>query len=289
MQSVELKRYNDKYLSGIISCLKRNYSRFECMMDLDVYKFLKPLVTYDFSEEYSYKKGEYGYVLLEEENVVGFFGMIYYRIKSETGEFYTVANPTTWAIDNKYRIYIFRVTELLFKETDIIIDATPSYKELMIEKKMFSFKDLSQKKIRFFDMELVDKEKCYINKVRKSSDITENEVYKKYLDNVAYEVKCIEILNAINEKCYVMYNIVFAKKHLENGGDIIKLARVLGVSDLEIFNDNFSALFNFIKTNDNVEAVECDNMFINENIIHEFTLRGGGGKRRKTVYKDYKI
>ena len=152
------------------------------MMDLDVYKFIKPLVTYDFSEDYSYQKGNYGYVLLEDENVVGFFGMIYYRLKSESGKFYTVANPTTWAIDDKYRIYIFQVTEALFKEPDIVIDATPSYKELMIEKKMFGFMDLSLKKIRFFSMESQNKENCYITKVSSSSCISDDDVYKKYMD-----------------------------------------------------------------------------------------------------------
>lgn len=56
MPVIELKKYDDKYLIGIISCLKRNYNRFGCMMDLDVYKFIKPLVTYDFSEDYHIKR-----------------------------------------------------------------------------------------------------------------------------------------------------------------------------------------------------------------------------------------
>ena len=163
--------------------------------------------------------------------------MIYYRLKSESGKFYTVANPTTWAIDDKYRIYIFQVTEALFKEPDIVIDATPSYKELMIEKMMFGFMDLSLKKIRFFSMESPSKEKCYITKVSTSSCISDDDVYKKYMDNVRYGVNCIEIVNELNMKCYVMYNIVFAKKHLENDGDVIKLARVLSVSDIKMFND----------------------------------------------------
>lgn len=239
MSSIELKKYSDKYLSGIISCLKRNYSRFGCMHDLDVYKFIKPLITYDFSEEYSYKKGDYGYVLLEEDNVVGFFGMIYYRVKSKNGKIYSVANPTTWAIDNKYRIYIFQVTELLCKETDVVIDVTPSYKELIIEKNMFGFQDLSLKKIRFFSMKIVDGKKCFIKKVNSSSDIIDKEVCKKYLDNVKYEIKCIEMVNEINRRCYVMYNIVFAKNH-QKERDVIKIARVLGVSDCNIFNENFS-------------------------------------------------
>lgn len=255
MPVIELKKYDDKYLIGIISCLKRNYNRFGCMMDLDVYKFIKPLVTYDFSEDYSYQKGNYGYVLLEDENVVGFFGMIYYRLKSESGKFYTVANPTTWAIDDKYRIYIFQVTEALFKEPDIVIDATPSYKELMIEKKMFGFMDLSLKKIRFFSMESQNKENCYITKVSSSSCISDDDVYKKYMDNVRYGVNCIEIVNELNMKCYVMYNIVFAKKHLENDGDVIKLARVLSVSDIKMFNDLFSKIFNYIKKNEKVSAM----------------------------------
>lgn len=267
MPVIELKKYDDKYLIGIISCLKRNYNRFGCMMDLDVYKFIKPLVTYDFSEDYSYQKGNYGYVLLEDENVVGFFEMIYYRLKSESGKFYTVANPTTWAIDDKYRIYIFQVTEALFKEPDIVIDATPSYKELMIEKKMFGFMDLSLKKIRFFSMESQNKENCYITKVSSSSCISDDDVYKKYMDNVRYGVNCIEIVNELNMKCYVMYNIVFAKKHLENDGDVIKLARVLSVSDIKMFNDLFSKIFNYIKKNEKVSAMECDSMFIENNEI----------------------
>lgn len=32
MPVIELKKYDDKYLIGIISCLKRNYNRFGCMM-----------------------------------------------------------------------------------------------------------------------------------------------------------------------------------------------------------------------------------------------------------------
>ena len=40
MPVIELKKYDDKYLMGIILCLKRNYNRFGCMMDLDVYKFI---------------------------------------------------------------------------------------------------------------------------------------------------------------------------------------------------------------------------------------------------------
>lgn len=200
MPVIELKKYDDKYLMGIILCLKRNYNRFGCMMDLDVYKFIKPLVTYDFSEDYSYQKGNYGYVLLEDENVVGFM-------------------------------------------------------------------DLSLKKIRFFSMESQNKENCYITKVSSSSSINDDEVQKKYRDNVRYGVNCIEIVNDFNTKCYVMYNVVFTKKHLENDGDVIKLARILSVSDIKMFNDLFSKIFNYIKKNEKVSAMECDSMFIENNEI----------------------
>lgn len=268
MTLIELKKYDDKYLSGIIGCLRRNYNRFQCMMELDIYKFLKPLITYDFSEEYSYKKGNYGYVLLEEDNVVGFFGMIYYRVKSENGKFYTVSNPTTWAIDNKYRIYIFQVTELLFKETDVVIDATPSYKELMIEKKMFKFEDLSLKKLRFYDMKMLGNLNCDIKKIHSPCDITNKDVSKRYQDNVEYQIKCIEVTPPNGNKCYIMYSTVFAKKHSGQDKDIIKLIRVLSVSDYKIFNDLFLVIFNYMKTNENVELLECDSMFIKNREIY---------------------
>ena len=137
----------------------------------------------------------------------------------------------------------------------------------MIEKKMFGFMDLSLKKIRFFSMESQNKENCYITKVSSSSCISDDDVYKKYMDNVRYGVNCIEIVNELNMKCYVMYNIVFAKKHLENDGDVIKLARVLSVSDIKMFNDLFSKIFNYIKKNEKVSAMECDSMFIENNEI----------------------
>lgn len=268
MNSIELKKYDDKYLSGIIACLRRNYSRFENMTELDVYKFLKPLITYNFSTEYSHKKGDYGYVLLDKDKVVGFFGMIYYRMKNHNGKFYTVVNPTTWAIDDKYRIYIFQATEALYNETDIVIDATPSYKELTIEKKMFGFENLSLKKLRFFDIKKTDKKNCDINKILSSCDIKDTELAKRYLDNVGYEVKCIEITDEIGKKCYVMYHVVFAKKHLDVGGDIIRLARILSVSSISIFNNLFFEIISYI--NENVEAVECDSMFVIDNEIFEY-------------------
>lgn len=43
---------------------------------------------------------------------------------------------------------------------------------------------------------------------------------------------------------------------------------MLGVSDCNIFNENFSFFFNNIKKNENVTSVEIDSMFINENKIY---------------------
>lgn len=41
--------------------------------------------------------------------------------------------------------------------------------------------------------------------------------------------------------------MLFSQKHLENDGDVIKLARILSVSDIKMFNDLFSKIFNYIK------------------------------------------
>lgn len=54
---------------------------------------------------------------------------------------------------------------------------------------------------------------------------------------------------------------------MENDGDVIKLARVLSVSDIKMFNDLFSKIFNYIKKNEKVSAMECDSMFIENNEI----------------------
>lgn len=267
MENIELKQYSSLYLNGVIKCLKRNYNRFNNMMDLDVYKFLKPLITYSFSEEYSYNKGNYGYVLLANNNVVGFFGMIYYRVKSEKN-YYTVANPTTWAIDDGYRMYIFQVTEKLFSDTDVIIDATPSYTELTIETKMFGFNTLSQNKVRFFE-EDISKYNYRIKRMEAPYEFEDNNLYKRFLDNISYDIKSAEIINKSGEKSYVIYQVVYAKEHLEGCDEVCKLARILSVSNRYIFNDAFMNVFGYIKQIEDIEALECDSMFIDNDSIYE--------------------
>lgn len=203
-----IKGYSDDYKEGVLACLKRNYGWMRAKSDKELLHWLQPIISYSWAEDFANEDCpyKYGMVLINDDTVVGYLGLIYSRqFIDDTWK--TVVNPTTWAIDKEYRSETFKCIYMVQQTADIVIDYTARQSLVEIFTKMFNYKNIDKFGCFFLPkLFYFGKRHIKIKKLISSIQIENEHIKKIYDDHIAYNIKCMEVSDG-NQKEYVFYKI----------------------------------------------------------------------------------
>ena len=258
---MEFVGYKPEYREDVISCLKRNFRNLSDKTDEYICEWIKPMTEYKWEDDIpdSLLPYKHGMVLIDGERVVGYCGMIYSYLYID-GKKYIYANPTTWAIDSKYRIYVLKATKEILKTADIFSDFSAIGSMEEMNRKTFKYEYLDTKIYKFLPIPKIG------NALRKSRVVDENmiedSVYRLiYKDHYKYDVKCC-VFQEGERNCYVFYRKIRQKiKIIQN----IPYVQILGVSDSKVFSANLKEIvWHLQKTN--FAFLEMDSRFVDDQL-----------------------
>ena len=198
--------YSDKFRAEVIAVLKRNFAWMSRYSDEYIYNWLRPIIAYHWTDDVSladvpYK---YGAVLLDGDNVVGFFGTVYsYRYYE--GKKYLYLTFSTWCADVPYRMNIFSAIRTLCDTADIICDFTPNAPSREIAVKMFGFKYVNDSTLIFRPVPFLSRNKVTLKFIHDPSELQDNEQRIIFTDHKPYGVKCAEFERNGEKGCIFYY------------------------------------------------------------------------------------
>lgn len=259
---IKIEGYSDKYRDGVLACLKRHYRGMAKMDDLVLYKWLSPIIQYSWQNDISIKDCpfKYGAILLDDETVVGFLGLIY-SYQEQQGNRYVYLTSTTWAVDEDYRIYLFKIIKKVYSYADVISDFSPitSIKEVLI--KIFKFKYLDKSTLIFLPIPYLtfSKIKCIFIYNKNAFYDEKNKMI--YENHKKYGVKCIEIKYR-NENSCIFYTVA----HKEKKGIKFNWIHILYVENSNLFAKNAHEIIWRLQKKEHA-FLNCDKRFFGNNNI----------------------
>ena len=178
---------------------------------------------------------KYGAVLLDGDEVVGFFGTIYsYRYFE--GKKYLYLTFSTWCADVKYRMHIFSGIKTLCGTADIIGDFTPNAPSREIMTKMFGFSYVNDSALIFQTMSFLSESKVNLKFIHDFSELSDSEQRKIFMGHQKYGVKCAEFeLNG--ERCCIFY-YVHKRRRWKRRVPWFWLVRTVKVFNRRLFTEN---------------------------------------------------
>lgn len=266
--SVVIGNYNDAiHRKGVLACLKRNYAWMNNLTDNRLYEWAKPFLTYSWKHADIGKDIPcmHGQVILNDEEVVGYLGYIYSK-RSFNGKSLRYMTPTTWAIDEGYRIYLFKAFKLALRNVDISADFTAreSVEEMLI--KVFKFRYLNKTLCKFFPVPYIKKASIILEKINCADEIADVIVRHEYEDHDNCNIKCVKInCRDIEKEFYIIYKIIERKTK-----NIIKLPwiEILKVSDISLFSEYTHEIIWKLQFTESA-LLQCDRNFFSEKpIVH---------------------
>jgi len=254
---MEYLPYNELFLPGIIKCL-RGFPELNIMTDNDLEEWFRPLISYSWKDDidedqFPYK---YGIVLVEDEQVVGYCGLIY-SYRSVGGQKKVCVNTTTWIIEPPYRLAVFSLLSMIVQTADIIIDYSPSKEMAIINEKMFGFEYVDSKAYKLFTPDSVRIN--ILERMTSYQDIEEKmpEYFDRIRDHIKYGCKYI-YLNVDGEQMLVCYYVTRERKGKDKRN---KWAQIIDVNEKDIFtkyvNEVVTAIYQLEKVH-----VLCDSRFL---------------------------
>ncbi len=207
--NLTIVNYEKKYLKGILACLKRNYPWMRDLNDDALYQWIAPALTYRWEKDIHIKEypSKYGLVLLENDNVVGFFGIILSNRYTMDGVPYVLQDGTTWCIDEGYRMYLFQVMKQIYSGSCVYYEVTArqSMEELYLH--VYRFKSVNQERVRFFPVPYVGIPKIEICRIDRPEELSNQILREEYQDHLPYGIKCVELKSG-TETGYIFYKVL---------------------------------------------------------------------------------
>lgn len=230
---MEIIGYQPGYKDQVIACLKRNFSSMKNLSYEYMESWIKPLTEYFWVEDIPIKDFpyKYGMLLLEDNRVVGYCGLIYSYIYANDNR-YVYVNTSTWAIDSEFRIYVLKATKEMMKTADVISDfsAIDSMEEMNV--KMFKYEYIDTEICKYIPVPSFSKRlhKKYINQAEQIEDQNNR---RKYIDHSKYNERCVEFSKGMR-KCYIFYKITRSKiKNIKN----VPYVQIHNISDSYFFSE----------------------------------------------------
>lgn len=207
--NIAVVNYEEKYLNGVLACLKRNYPWMCELNDDALYQWIAPALTYHWENDISLKEypSKYGLVLLVNEEVVGFFGIILSNRYTTDGVPYILQDGTTWCIDEGYRIYLLQVMKQIYSGSRVFYEVTArdSMEELYLN--VYRFKSVNQERVRFFPVPYVGESKIEMYCVNCPEELPDKVLREEYQDHIPYGIKCLALKKG-TETGYIFYKVL---------------------------------------------------------------------------------
>ncbi len=268
--------YEEKYYTDVMNCLSRNFRTMSGLEEGEVYDIVKGIFSYPWIDsDIPYSRGV---VLLDnEENLVGYLGAVYTR-KLVSERWLTICNFSTWAIDSKFRIFVFSCLKEFHRTADVFLDYSPNEASIQIERQMFMYKDIENEIFVFKPHPYIGAGSLKVRIIRDESKIYDEDVRKKYLDHKGLGVKCCEVITPDGIPQYMFYDILIEKVHKIP----TRWIKVLEVSDETFFGDCATEVIGKLQSME-LAFLETDARFFNgDNIQYDYAF-----SRRKTTRLAY--
>lgn len=261
---VSIVPYTSQYKDGVLHCFQRNYEGMREKTLPELYQWAKPMFTYQWQNdidinEYPYK---YGVVLLDDDKVVGYLGFIYAKRIVQNKEL-VYCSGTTWAIDEGYRIYLFKAIKRAIVNADIIFDFTAIAPVKETLTKVFKFQTIKSTTREFFPVPSFSN-RVYFQEIHKAEDIEDEIIRRMFSDHIAYPVKCIHITNRVKD-CYLFYKREDRVKTKYFGRQACVI--VLYVSNRDFYSRYAHEIVWKLQRREKAH-LRCESIFFDEKILH---------------------
>ena len=243
---ISIVPYSNEYKGGVLAVLKRNFPWMARYSDEWLSKWLSPLTEYHWNDdpdisEVPYK---YGVVLLDGNNVVGFFGTIYsYRLIG--GKKYLYLTFSTWCADVEYRMHTFGAVKKLCASADIIGDFTPNPPSVAMETQMFGFRYADNKCFIFRPVPTFSGRKVNLRFINDSSELKDPEQSAIFADHQKYGLKCAEF-ERNGEKGCIFYSL-HKRRRWKRRIPWFRLVRAVKIYNSRLFTENLREIVRSIQ------------------------------------------
>lgn len=256
---LNLEPYDSAYKSQVIACIKRNFPWLGTLSTKEIGDWLENIVEYKWidMELINDIPFSHGAVVLNNGNVVGFFGLIYSQRNLD--DTVIELNTTTWVIDEEYRdsFFLLRTYKKLFTKNLFVTDfsAIPSVRP-MNEKFGINLVDsISYRFFRHFYCNL--KEDIAIN--FNIDSIPDSILSKELDDHKKYGVKCVEI-SENKRKGYLFYHVVKRKYF----GFNLRWIEILKCTDTDLFSSKINKIVDALTKHECLWQLRCDSHFLSK-------------------------
>lgn len=259
--SVKILPFSKEHACGVISLLKRNYKGMSVMSDDMLKRWMDPIWNpvwkSRINQDTHYNLGA---VIMDDQQIVGYLGMISVKRRINDKDL-SFASGTTWAIDDGYRIYLFKAMKLIFDNIDVILDLTAIDSVQLALKDILHFSEFDNKMYRFHPFLLIPYSfKNTIIEVKSANMIVDPTIKNEYVDHCQItQIKCLDY-NRKNDHIYVFLSI---RKRYVKGKFPINIARILKISKSINHYLDILKIIGYIQRNYAL-IVECDSHFFNE-------------------------
>lgn len=274
---IHIEPYSAKFEKDVIKCLKRNFNWMQSRNDKEIKSWMEPLWNYKWANGSLDNEFTHGVVILNSDaKVVGYLGFIF-SLRFYENQKYKYLSPSYWAIDEKYRFYLFQVLKKVFKNVDVIGDFTaiPSVEQVL--KTIFKFKTIGDELYQFLPVPYLGRSKIEIH-WNKSNELPVLE-QKELLDHEIYGVKCAQInTKTVDENTLVFYRVFNAsiKRRIP-----VKCVQVLKVTNPSLFTRYAHEIIWKIQYREK-SLLQCDSIFFNSRVEHPL-------KRTKKIVRQFLI
>ncbi len=272
---VRFDEYRKEYHDGVVSCVMRNFEEMRFFSKTEISRWMEPMFGYPWENRLpEYVHYKHGIVMLSEDEIVGYTGCFF--SSREIGDRnYIVCKVTTTAIDERFRLCLFKMLEEIMRSADVVITYTPidTLRKILEERYHFSYFDRENEK--FYPVPCMKRYLAF-RFIMDANEIDDDSIRQVFQDHVAYGIKCMEAQKQ-GRSCFVFYRRIWKKMHLI-GRDryLIPFVQVLEVTDRELFGENARAMIWTIQKREKA-FLETDSRFLGNR-----ASISGGFRRYKT-------
>ncbi len=204
--------YTTEYYQAVTDCLKRNFLSVRQMSDSTLKNWMQSLTDYPWIDKEPINSLLYkrGVVLKDGDAVVGYLGLIYSYQTFGDKQLITV-NPTTWAIDEKYRITALDAIKKTDLTAQVTYNLTPIANMQRILSSVFHYKVFEEKIYTFNFRPFIKKSNLVVQMVDVTTPDLPQDILQKLTDHAAYPIKCVRF-NSNGQAAYLFYKIKKGKR-----------------------------------------------------------------------------
>lgn len=209
--NMAIEPYRKEHYQGVVECLRRNFKWMGETTPQVVGEWVDPILSYKWlgctqvlEDEYPYSHGA---VLMDNETVVGYFGMIAAK-RQIRGESFVCVAPTTWALDEEYRFGFANIINNLLTWDHLFLELTPRDSVELTLKYLYKFRELSTIQYRLLPIPC-HKDDLEVKWIDRPDEIQYETIKTEYEDHKGfYGIRLVEFRAAsTDQKGYVFYKV----------------------------------------------------------------------------------